>query len=135
MERWNGFGGKVEKGESVEEAIRREVEEEIGIKIDDLDKVGIIEFEFENNSETLEVHIFRSESFKGELMESEEMNKPQWFHIDEIPFKEMWPDDLHWMPLFLKGKKFRGKFLMDKPSGLGHTSMIIDSELMEVEEI
>lgn len=132
--RWNGFGGKVKEGESIEESLKRELQEEAGIEIRELDKVGIMEFEFKNNFEIVEVHVFKSDSFMGEPLESEEM-KPQWFHIDEIPFKEMWPDDIHWMPLFLKGKKFRGKFLFDKPSNAEYTSNILKSELFEVEEI
>lgn len=31
MGRWNGFGGKVEAGESIEEAAKREVFEESGL--------------------------------------------------------------------------------------------------------
>ena len=50
---------------------------------------------------------------EGELVESEEM-RPKWFHIDEIPFAEMWADDPHWFPLFLRGRKFRGRFLFDE---------------------
>ena len=132
--RWNGFGGKVEKGESIEEAAKREIMEEAGIEVSDLNKIGIIEFEFKDNPEVLEMHIFKSSDFKGEPAESEEM-KPTWFHMDEIPFKDMWPDDIYWMPLFLKGKKFRGKFLLDKPSNENHTSVILEEELIEVEEI
>jgi 8-oxo-dGTP pyrophosphatase MutT (NUDIX family) len=37
--RWNGFGGKVESGESVEGAARREVKEETGIGVHDLAKM------------------------------------------------------------------------------------------------
>ena len=44
--RWNGFGGKVEQGESVEEAARRELKEESGVVAEKLEKVGIIEFEY-----------------------------------------------------------------------------------------
>ena len=47
--RWNGFGGKLEEGESIEESIKREIKEEAGIDINDLNKIGIIEFEFEND--------------------------------------------------------------------------------------
>ncbi len=111
MGRWNGFGGKVEKGETIEEAAVREIKEEAGIEIEQkLEKIGILNFEFQGNPEILEVHIFRGEKFNGQPIESEEM-KPQWFHIDEIPYSEMWPDDIHWIPLFLERKKFKGKFL------------------------
>lgn len=126
--RWNGFGGKVKNGENIKEAIKRELHEETGIITDDVELMGILEFEFKNKSEILEVHIFRSTKFSGEPKESEEM-KPAWFHIDKIPFNQMWPDDIYWMPLFLYGKKFKGKFWfegMDK---------IIDKKLFEVKRI
>lgn len=126
--RWNGFGGKVSSEETIEEAAKREISEEAGIFVDELKKVGIIEFEFKGNPEILEVHIFRSEDFSGIPMESEEM-KPQWFHIDEIPYKEMWPDDIHWIPLFLSGKKFKGKFLF------GESDIILEQSLSEVENL
>jgi 8-oxo-dGTP diphosphatase / 2-hydroxy-dATP diphosphatase len=128
MGRWNGFGGKVLEGETIEEAAKREMQEESGIEIQNLNKVGFMEFEFEGNPEIIEVHVFKSDDFKGELIESEEM-KPQWFHINEIPFDKMWPDDLHWMPFFLKGKKFKGRFLF------GESDVILKQELIEVEKI
>ncbi|OHB20219.1 MAG: hypothetical protein A2939_03365 [Parcubacteria group bacterium RIFCSPLOWO2_01_FULL_48_18] len=126
--RWNGFGGKVYDGEVIEDAAKREIQEEMGIKVENLDKVGIIDFEFKGNPEILQVHIFKSDNFSGEPTESEEM-KPQWFHIDGIPFKEMWPDDIYWMPLFLSGKRFKGKFLF------GESDIILEQELVEVKEI
>jgi len=126
--RWNGFGGKVDGEETIEQAARREIEEEVGIKVEKLDKVGVIEFEFKGNPEILQVHVFKSDNFLGKPIESEEM-KPQWFHVDEIPFEEMWPDDIHWMPLFLRGKKFRGKFVF------GESDVILKQELLEVKEI
>lgn len=126
--RWNGFGGKVSAEETVQDAAKREMQEEAGIEVMDLEKVGIIDFEFKDNPEISQVHIFRSSIFLGEPMESEEM-KPQWFHIDEIPFEKMWPDDPYWMPLFLGGKKFRGRFLFD---GL---DIILEKELVEVKEL
>ncbi|OGZ98661.1 MAG: hypothetical protein A3C07_02430 [Candidatus Sungbacteria bacterium RIFCSPHIGHO2_02_FULL_47_11] len=126
--RWNGFGGKVATVETIEDAAKRELREEAGIKVENLDKVGILDFEFKDNPDILEVHIFKSDNFSGELKESEEM-KPQWFNIDEIPFKEMWPDDIYWMPLFLSGKKFKGKFLF------GESDVILEQKLVEVKEI
>ncbi|MDO8668821.1 MAG: 8-oxo-dGTP diphosphatase [Candidatus Buchananbacteria bacterium] len=124
--RWNGFGGKLMEDETIEEAARREIKEESNIEVDELDKMGIIEFEFQGNPEILEVHIFKSQNFSGELIESEEM-KPQWFEVDEIPFEEMWPDDKYWLPLFLAGQKFRGKFIF------GAGDVIIDYDLIQVD--
>lgn len=126
--RWNGFGGKVVATETIENAAKRELQEEAGIEVKNINKVGIIDFEFKNNPEILQVHIFKSDDFLGELTESDEM-KPRWFNINEIPFKEMWPGDIYWMPLLLSGKKFKGKFLF------GESDIIIEKELIEVKDI
>lgn len=126
--RWNGFGGKVSAEETIENAAKREMREESGVEVVNLDKVGILDFEFKGNPEILEVHIFKSKDFSGEPVESEEM-KPQWFHIDELPFDDMWPDDRHWMPLFLSGKKFKGKFLF------GESDVILEKELTKVDDV
>ena len=111
--KWNGFGGKVMEGESIEDAAKRETQEECGISVDEMEKLGIVEFDFINvPDETLQVHIFKARDFSGDIAESEEM-APKWFGVDEIPFDDMWTDDPYWMPLFLSNKKFKGKFLYD----------------------
>lgn len=111
--RWNGFGGKLELNESVEDGARRELIEEAGIEVNRFEKLGVIDFEFQNNPEILEVHIFKIQEFSGEPREGEEM-APKWFFVDEIPFREMWSDDPYWFPIFLKNEKFRGYFLFGK---------------------
>lgn len=126
--RWNGFGGKLNPGENIEDAAKREFKEEAGIEVKDLEKAGIVEFEFKGNPEILEVHIFRAVNFSGEAAESEEM-KPQWFRVNEIPFDKMWPDDKYWLPLFLKEKKFRGKFLF------GEDDVVLEWNLTELKNI
>lgn len=126
--KWNGFGGKVQGGETIELAAIRELKEEANIDVDIIEKMGVINFNWENNPETLEVHLFRTDNFRGEVAESEEM-RPQWYHIDEIPFDQMWPDDKHWMPLLFAGKKFQGQFLFD------NNNNIVDYQLNEVREI
>ena len=110
--KWNGPGGKVKAGETVEKSVVREIKEEIGVEVleKDLEKVGEIEFYFpEQNGWDVFVHIFFSRKWKGDPIESDEM-KPEWFKISEIPLDKMWVDDKYWLPDALAGKKFKAKF-------------------------
>lgn len=62
----------------------------------------------------------------GEPIESDEM-MPKWFPIDEIPYENMWPDDIYWMPHILKGEKLEANFFFgvgDKV--LEHNLKILD---------
>jgi 8-oxo-dGTP diphosphatase/2-hydroxy-dATP diphosphatase len=106
--RWNGFGGKQIKGETIEETARRELQEESGLEVGDINKLGVMEFDIEGADELLEVHLFKAVEFYGKPRESEEM-LPKWFFIEEIPFAEMWADDRYWFPFFMRNKKFKMK--------------------------
>ena len=123
MGRWNGFGGKVEEGESIEGAARRELFEEVGISVDAIEKMGVLDFSWQHKPNAiLQVHIFKATEFSGQPQETEEM-KPQWFLVKDIPYKKMWADDKYWLPLFLENKKFTGKFIFDE------NNKILDHEL------
>lgn len=129
--RWNGFGGKVEEGETIKQAALREIDEEAGLKDGKITEAGVLEFSFQNDPKILQVHIFKLVDFSSTPIESDEMT-PKWFGVNEIPFDMMWPDDEYWFPLMLENKLFEGKFLFDKPSDAEYTSKIISHELREV---
>ena len=108
--KWNGFGGKVEKNETILEGAKRELKEEANIICNDLKNIATIYFEFEIGFEKLmEVHVFTGELFEGEIIESEEM-KPQWYSIKDIPYEKMWKDDSIWFDSMLKDEKFIAHF-------------------------
>ena len=126
--RWNGFGGKVEEGEELLNAVCRELFEECGLSAsrDSLREVGVVDFEFEKDpGNILEVHIFATDTFTGEPKESDEM-RPEWHEFDEVPFSQMWPDDIYWFPLMREGKKFKGYFLF------GENDTVLKQELSEI---
>ena len=127
-DKWNGYGGKVEKGESVEEALYREVKEEGDINIKNPVKLGILEFEFPHLDELIENHIYKVKEFTGLPVETEEM-KPEWFDVEKMPFSKMWIDDPYWINMFLEDKKFKGKFIFSEDEE------ILSYQLEEVEEI
>lgn len=110
--KWNGFGGKVIDGEKVEEAAKRELFEESGLKVSSMEKLGVLDFSWQGKEEKLVVHIFKASDIAGKAKETDEM-KPQWFTIKDIPYQSMWADDQYWLPLFLENKKFEGSFIFD----------------------
>ena len=115
--RWNGFGGKVHEGETIEEAAKRETFEEAGIEIKNMERVGNMDFLWEGRKDIFGVSVFKVLEYSGFPKETEEM-KPQWFSISEIPYENMWPDDKYWIPLFLQGKKFDGRCLFDEKDNI-----------------
>jgi len=120
--RWNGFGGKVEKEENIKLSLVREIKEECQINASKINKRGLFIFEFKNSEEILHVHLFDCTKFQGQPKETEEM-KPRWFDFDKIPYKQMWPDDQYWLPLFLKGKNLKGVFYFKDKNNLLHYSL------------
>lgn len=113
INKWNGVGGKVESGESIEQAAIRETEEEISVFIKDISKVAELTFYFNDNPDWNQiVHVYFAENWEGKPIESEEM-KPQWYTIDSIPYENMWPDDKFWLPEVIKGHKLKASFTLD----------------------
>ena len=107
----NAPGGKVDVGETLQEAAIRELEEEVCIHVEQLDYVGQHRFQFVDGY-AMHVHVYRTDTYTGTPQETEEAI-PMWISIDEIPYDEMWEDDIHWLPTMIQGGRFYGRFLFD----------------------
>lgn len=127
---FNGPGGKIEGDETPQECAIRETREETGVHIpeDAVEKRGELRFVF-GDDPFMYVHIFTADTYRGEPEETEEA-APHWFHVDDLPYEEMWPDDKHWMPLMLDGHIFEGAFYFDEEG-----DEIQDYDLESIEEL
>lgn len=104
VNKWNGVGGKTEPGETIEQTAIREAQEEIGLTPRSLKKVVKITFIFPpDRNFDHESTAFLCDAWDGEPIETEEM-KPQWFAMQQIPYKDMWDSDAKWLPKVLSGK-------------------------------
>lgn len=107
----NGPGGRLEPGETPEQAAVRETIEEVGVHVADPVFCGTLRFHFIDGY-NLMGHIFKSYQWEGEPIETAEA-LPQWFRLDAIPYERMWADDRYWFPLLLNDQTFEGRFVFD----------------------
>ena len=109
--KWNGYGGKLEKGEEPIQGIVREVSEESNLNIEPnkFKELGFMDFFFDDKPEwDQHVVVYRVDDFEGAPEETEEM-MPKWFDLNEIPWSEMWKGDDQWLPYVIENKKFSGE--------------------------
>ncbi|MFA5386229.1 MAG: 8-oxo-dGTP diphosphatase [Candidatus Paceibacterota bacterium] len=126
--RWNGVGGKVHDGETLDQTAKREANEEIGVDLKNLIKIAELSFYFPHNSDWNQmVHAYFCEDWEGDPVESEEM-KPDWFSIPEIPYSEMWPADNFWLPEVINGN------LLKAVIHFGEGDVVLDKKLDIIEK-
>lgn len=113
--KWNGAGGKLEANETIEQAMIRECQEELTITPTVFQKVAYHDFLLGADTDQpwhQWAHVYIVTEWQGEPAETEEM-APQWFALDNIPYTQMWDDDIHWLPRVLEGKLLDTSFTFD----------------------
>ncbi len=83
---WEFPGGKIELGETVEECIKREIQEELGIEIEVGDRLITINHAYSHFSVTLTVHHCRHLTGVPQPIESDEIRWVTLDEIDQFPF-------------------------------------------------
>lgn len=97
---WNGISGFIEPNEQKEDAVLREIEEEIGIKIDK----KYLEYRGSHKvSDELQLEIFVAYGWDGVPTPQEvSIKELKWFSKDNLPYDEMFPGNKDWVLKFIK---------------------------------
>ncbi|KAH8058051.1 2-hydroxy-adenosine triphosphate pyrophosphatase [Aureococcus anophagefferens] len=81
VNKYNGFGGKFEVGETPAECALRETREECGLSPRRLEWKAQLLFTFRDSGTVMRVHVFEASDFdEAALVETDEM-RPEWFDV------------------------------------------------------
>lgn len=81
---WMFPGGRIRRKETAEQAVKREIFEEIGIQINNLKKVGEYSSAKEFKKDTIIVFQAKSDT-KDIQIDNKEIKEARWFKLDDLP--------------------------------------------------
>jgi 8-oxo-dGTP diphosphatase len=100
--KWEFPGGKIEEGEQPRAALRRELDEELGIEASVGDEVARIRHQYKNGS-SVELRFFVVRDYKGEL-ENKIFKDMRWADRSELPSFDFLEADLELVKDLASGK-------------------------------
>lgn len=102
--KWIGVGGKFEEGESPQDCLLREVQEETGLRLTQYRFRGIVTF-VSDQYETEYMHLFTAHGFEGELIPCDE-GELRWVEKDEVLSLPLWEGDREFLRLLREDAPF-----------------------------
>ena len=118
--KWNGLGGKLEKGETPEECVIREVKEESGLTIKKPHMHGFITFPLFDGTNDWYVFLFTADNYSGKLIDSHEGNL-EWIPNKKVRSLNLWEGDKIFLEWLYEKKFFSAKFVYQKGKLISHS--------------
>ena len=103
-DKWLGVGGKLEEGETPFDCARREIREETGVSVENLNYRGIITFVSDLYG-TEYMHLFTCIDFSGDLKECDE-GELVWVPKKDLDSLKLWEGDKIFFRLLEEEERF-----------------------------
>ena len=104
-DKWIGIGGKFEAGETPFDCVRREVREETGVDVSELQYRGIITFVSDLYG-TEYMHLFSADSYVGEIDYDCDEGRLEWVKKEDVKALPIWEGDKIFLDLLDKENRF-----------------------------
>jgi 8-oxo-dGTP diphosphatase len=110
---WNGLsfpGGHLEEGESLTACAEREVREETGLIVEDVEPCGVIHWMHRVALDRYIAFLFRTDAFSGALLPGTDEGRVFWMGLDELAAQPSTNGFNQYLPLFI-GDGFRELYI------------------------
>ena len=104
---WKGIsfpGGHIEEGESFVDSAVREMKEETGLDIYDLQSCGVIHWNNKDTRDRYIVFLYKTQKYEGELIPSMEEGENFWITIEELKKLPSENGFDRYLPMFLENR-------------------------------
>jgi 8-oxo-dGTP diphosphatase len=102
--KWEFPGGKVEPDEELRAALRRELDEELGIRAMIGTRITVIQHTYQSGN-AVELHFYRVDQFEGEL-QNRIFNDVRWVERAELPSYDFLEADIAFIKEISAGRIF-----------------------------
>jgi len=109
--KYNGLGGKLDRGEDVVSCLRREVREEAGLECEAPILRGTVSWPgFGKQGEDWFGFIFRVDRWSGQPLRQSAEGNLEWVDVERMIDLPLWEGDRHFLPLVFErsGRQFHG---------------------------
>lgn len=104
---WCGIsfpGGHAENGESIYDSAIREIKEETGLDIANLEPCGFIYWFNDRTEDKYFTYFYKTTDYSGEMLSETEEGKVFWLKTGELENRKLAPNFKEYLPMFFSGR-------------------------------